>query len=165
MSSAKTAAAAGKIGVVRRDPMAMLPFCGYHMADYFEHWLKIGAKSSEENLPKIFYVNWFRKSEDGRWLWPGFGENSRVLKWVFERVSGRGEAVETPIGDMPTPEAIDCDGLDISGEDMAELLRVDRKGWLDELPGIDEHYAQFGGRLPAALREELASLKERLEKA
>lgn len=162
MSSAKTAAAAGKIGQVRRDPMAMLPFCGYHMADYFAHWLKIGDVKDKDKLPKIFYVNWFRKSADGRWLWPGFGENSRVLKWVFERVSGKTEAVASPIGYIPAEGGIDTGGLDVKAEDMAELLRIDVDGWKEELPSIEEHYARFGDQLPKALREELDALKSRL---
>src|ERR1700731_792886 len=121
MASETTAAAAGKVGNLRRDPFAMLPFCGYNMADYFAHWLNIGAGADRDKLPKIFYVNWFRKDEDGRWLWPGYGENSRVLEWVFERVSGTGDATQTPIGFVPSAGAIDTDGLDVSAEDMAKL--------------------------------------------
>lgn len=154
-----------KVGTVRRDPFAMLPFCGYHMAEYFAHWLKIGTKSTADKLPKIFYVNWFRKSSSGKFLWPGYGENSRVLKWVFERVEGSGKGVETPLGFMPTPDAIDTNGLDVTAEDMKELLKVDVDGWIKECDSIDEHYAQFGDRLPTQLTSELKGLKERLQKA
>ena len=122
MASETTAAQAGAVGNLRRDPFAMLPFCGYNMADYFAHWLKIGEATDASKLPKIFYVNWFRRSDDGRFLWPGFGENSRVLAWVFDRVNGGGDAVESPIGWLPAPGAIDVTGLDISEADMAELL-------------------------------------------
>ena len=161
-SSETTAAAAGNIGVVRRDPMAMLPFCGYHMGDYFAHWLNIGRKTSPEKLPKIFYVNWFRKSADNLWLWPGYAENSRVLKWIFERVEGGGKAVESPIGYLPTPDAIDLHGLDVGQPEMEELLRIDKDAWRKELPSIETHYAQFGDRLPNELRTELSALKQRL---
>ena len=161
-ASETTAAAAGNIGVVRRDPMAMLPFCGYHMGDYFGHWLSIGRKTTPEKLPKIFYVNWFRKSADNLWLWPGYAENSRVLKWIFERVEGGGKSVPSPIGDLPTPDAIDLSGLDVSRAEMEELLRIDKEAWLKELPGIEEHFAKFGDRLPKELREELQGLKKRL---
>ena len=149
---------------VRRDPFAMLPFCGYHMGDYFAHWLSIGKKSTEDKLPKVFYVNWFRKSADGKWLWPGFGDNSRVLKWIFERCNGEGKAVETPIGYMPTVDAIDCEGLDVSAEDMAELLSLDKEGWKNEFASIKEHYAKFGDKLPAELVEQLNALEVRLNK-
>jgi len=165
MSSAKTAAAAGQVGVVRRDPMAMLPFCGYHMGDYFAHWLRVGQQTSPDKMPRIFYVNWFRKSGDGRWLWPGFGENIRVLKWVFERVSGSGRAIETPLGYMPDQNALDTSGLDLGAEDIRELLRVDLKGWLDEIPGIEKHFDEFGDKLPSALRDELHALRQRLQQA
>ncbi len=162
MSSAKTAAAAGVVGQVRRDPMAMLPFCGYHMGDYFAHWLAIGSHENA-HLPRIFYVNWFRKDDEGRFLWPGFGENSRVLKWVFERCAGTVGADDTAIGRTPTAGSLDVDGLDLDGPQMAELLRVDAEGWRAELPLIEEHFAQFGDRLPQALRTQLASLTERLQ--
>jgi phosphoenolpyruvate carboxykinase (GTP) len=162
-SSETTAAASGNVGVVRRDPMAMLPFCGYHMGDYFAHWLSIGKKSSPEKLPKIFYVNWFRKSADNLWLWPGYAENSRVLKWIFERVEGGGKTVESPIGYLPTPDAIDLSGLDVSRAEMEELLRIDAEAWLKELPSIEEHYTKFGDRLPKELRSELDGLKKRLQ--
>ena len=161
-SSEKTAAAAGKVGELRRDPMAMLPFCGYNMGDYFEHWLTIVSQTQPDKLPRIFYVNWFRKSADGSWLWPGYGENSRVIKWIFERVSGKGKAVETPIGYLPTPNAIDISGSDIRPENMELLLEVDVHEWLQEVGSIKEHYRRFGNRLPEALSHELESLEERL---
>jgi phosphoenolpyruvate carboxykinase (GTP) len=163
-SSEKTAAAAGTIGDVRRDPFAMLPFCGYHMGDYFKHWLDIGKKTDPKNLPRIFYVNWFRKTPDGKWLWPGYGENSRVLKWICERIDGTGKAVETPIGYVPAPGAIDLSGLNVSDQDMAELLRVDVKAWLQEVESIKKHYSQFGDKLPQGLRAELNALEQRLLK-
>jgi phosphoenolpyruvate carboxykinase (GTP) len=162
MSSETTAAASGAVGKLRRDPFAMLPFCGYNMADYFAHWLDIGASADPAKLPKIFYVNWFRKDEDGRWLWPGYGENSRVLSWVFDRAGGDGEAEETPIGFIPASGAIDTDGLDISDEDMDKLLAVDVEGWRAEVPGIREHYAQFGDKLPAKLNAEVDRLEKQL---
>jgi phosphoenolpyruvate carboxykinase (GTP) len=163
-SSEKTAAAAGTVGDLRRDPFAMLPFCGYHMGDYFKHWLDMGNKTDGKNLPKIFYVNWFRKTADGKWLWPGYGENSRVLKWICERIDGTGKAVETPIGYVPAPGAIDLSGLKVSDQDMAELLRVDVNAWLQEVESIKKHYSQFGDRLPPGLRDELNALEERLLK-
>jgi phosphoenolpyruvate carboxykinase (GTP) len=162
MASETTAAAAGAVGNLRRDPFAMLPFCGYNMADYFAHWLKIGASTDADKLPKIFYVNWFRKAEDGHWLWPGYGENSRVLEWVFDRAGGRGEAVETPVGWVPAPGAIDIEGVDVSKEDMEELLRVDHDEWRTEVPLIRKHYAQFGDRLPQYLRQTVDKLEQRL---
>lgn len=161
-SSERTAAAAGTVGELRRDPMAMLPFCGYNMGDYFAHWLEMGKHTDASKLPKIFYVNWFRKDADGGWLWPGFGENSRVLKWIVERVSGNGEAVETPIGYTPTPGAIDISGLEVTDAQMEELLHVDTKEWLNEITLIREHYERFGERLPEALSDELAALEARL---
>ena len=161
-SSERTAAAAGTVGELRRDPMAMLPFCGYNMGDYFAHWLEMGGNTDASKLPKIFYVNWFRKDADGGWLWPGFGENSRVLKWIVERVSGKGEAVETPIGYLPTPDAIDTTGLDVTAEQMNELLNVDVEEWLKEIDSIREHYERFGDKLPKALSDELAALEARL---
>ncbi len=153
-----------KVGTVRRDPFAMLPFCGYHMGDYFTHWINIAKKTSADKLPKIFYVNWFRKSADGKFLWPGYGENSRVLKWVFERTEGTGRAVETAIGYLPTADAIDTTGLKVSKEDMEELLKVKNDEWLKEVELIKEHYTQFGNRLPKELNEELAALEARLKK-
>ncbi|MCC7145614.1 MAG: phosphoenolpyruvate carboxykinase (GTP) [Phycisphaeraceae bacterium] len=164
MSSEKTAAAAGKVGELRRDPMAMLPFCGYHMGDYFKHWLALGAKGGAK-MPKIFYVNWFRKSDAGKWLWPGYGENSRVLKWIFERCQGAAPAQETPIGYLPTKDALDLSGLNVPAADLDELLKVDVDGWLAEIPSIEEHFAQFGNKLPSALRDELGALQKRLAAA
>jgi phosphoenolpyruvate carboxykinase (GTP) len=165
MGSETTAAAAGAVGKLRRDPFAMLPFCGYNMADYFRHWLDVGEHADPEKLPKMFYVNWFRKDTDGRWLWPGFGENSRVLEWVFERVDGTAEAVKTPIGMLPTRSAIPTDGLDIPAADLDALLEVNPAEWLEEIPDIEQDYARFGDKLPHALRDELEALKERLAQA
>jgi phosphoenolpyruvate carboxykinase (GTP) len=165
VGSETTTANIGAVGVVRRDPFAMLPFCGYHMGDYLAHWIDIGTKSAPEKLPKFFYVNWFRKSDDGKWLWPGYGDNSRVIKWIYERVSGEGRAVETPIGYMPAADAIDLTGLSLPPSNMRELLKVDPKEWLRELEGIKEHFAKFGERLPAALHKELDALESRLQKA
>ena len=162
MASETTAAATGTVGNLRRDPFAMLPFCGYNMGDYFKHWFSFSDRFSEETLPKIFYVNWFRKGADGRWLWPGFGENSRVLEWVFERVSGRGDALDTPIGYVPTPTAIDLDGLDVTLEDMTELLNVDAAEWRDEVPSIRQYYEQFGDHLPYELIQQVNDLEARL---
>ena len=161
-SSERTAAAAGTVGELRRDPMAMLPFCGYNMGDYFAHWLEMGKNTDASKLPKIFYVNWFRKDTDGGWLWPGFGENSRVLKWIVERVSGKSGAVETPIGYLPAPDAIDISGLDVTDAQMEELLEVDVEEWLNEIESIREHYARFEETLPEALSDELAALETRL---
>ena len=165
VGSEMTAAATGKIGELRRDPFAMLPFCGYHMGDYFSHWLAIGKRTDQGKLPKIFYVNWFRKSSDGKWLWPGYGENSRVLKWIFERTESNGNAVETPIGFVPSIEGIDISGLSISRENMVELLMVDVLEWRREIDSIRDHYNKFGDRLPRALWDELSALEKRLEKA
>jgi phosphoenolpyruvate carboxykinase (GTP) len=163
MGSEKTAAATGKVGVLRRDPMAMLPFCGYNMADYWAHWLRIGEHAGA-SLPRIYMVNWFRKSPGGDFLWPGFGENGRVLKWIFERCEGSAKAVETPIGNLPGPGGIDLAGLDdVSREDLAELLRVDVEGWLADVQGVREYYEVFGGRVPQALHGELDALRDRLE--
>jgi phosphoenolpyruvate carboxykinase (GTP) len=163
MASEKTAAAEGTKGELRFDPMAMLPFCGYHYADYFAHWLTIGKATDPNNLPKIFFVNWFRRDEDGRFLWPGFGENSRVLKWIFERVDGESEVVDTPIGRLPTAGALDIDGLDIDPADLATLLLVDREGWQAAIPQIREHYAQFGDKLPAQLQMAVDTLEAQLD--
>jgi len=151
------------MGQVRRDPFAMLPFCGYNMGDYFQHWINVGKKTDSAKLPKIFYVNWFRKTADGKWLWPGYGENSRVLKWVFERVDGKAEAQETPIGHMPTLHSIDREGLDVNETDMAELLKVDKSEWLKEVASIREHYSKFGDRLPEELKKQLDALEKRLK--
>jgi phosphoenolpyruvate carboxykinase (GTP) len=161
MASEKTAAAAGKIGDIRRDPMAMLPFCGYHMGDYFAHWLKMGEKGGTK-MPKIFYVNWFRKDGNGKFLWPGYAENSRVLKWIFERCNGTAKAVDTPIGKVPAEDAIDTKGLKLAVEQLKELLRVDAEDWKAELPLIKEHFAMFGAKLPKALSDELSALEKRL---
>ena len=162
MASETTAAQAGAVGNLRRDPFAMLPFCGYNMADYFQHWLDVGASSDESKLPKIFYVNWFRRGDDGRWLWPGYGENSRVLEWVFERVAGRGDALETPIGAVPTMASLNTEGLDMSDADVEELLRVDKDEWRKEVPLIREHFATFGDRLPDSLLGAVDDLEQRL---
>ena len=162
IGSEVTAAALDLKAGVRRDPFAMLPFCGYHMGDYFKHWIELGKKADASKLPKIFYVNWFRKTEDGKWLWPGYGENSRVLKWVFEQCDGSGKSVETPLGIMPTKDALDREGLDVSDADMDELLRVDKAGWNAEFDLIDEHYAMFGDKLPKELQEEYEALKKRV---
>jgi phosphoenolpyruvate carboxykinase (GTP) len=161
MGSEKTAAADGTVGELRFDPMAMLPFCGYHMADYFGHWLGVGRREGPR-LPKVFMVNWFRKGAGGRYLWPGFGDNSRVLAWIFRRCDDEAEAVETPIGLVPTADAIDTEGLHLSDEDMAELLKVDPGEWRAQLPQMKEHFAQFGDRLPAELRERLDALEREL---
>lgn len=161
--SQTTAAVLGATGNMRRDPFAMLPFCGYNMGDYFGYWLSF-AKTNREALPKIFFVNWFRKTADGRWLWPGYGDNSRVLKWICERVEGTGKAQETAIGYLPTVDAIDRTGCNVTEEDMKELLTVDKEGWLKEIESIGENYAKFGAHLPAALKEQLENLKARLNK-
>jgi phosphoenolpyruvate carboxykinase (GTP) len=162
MASETTAAAGGAVGNLRFDPMAMLPFCGYNMADYFAHWLKIGKRADTTKLPKIFFVNWFRRDEDGRFMWPGYGENSRVLKWVFERVDGRSSAHQTPIGLLPSPDAIDTTSLDIAADDLAALLSVDTAGWSTAVPQIKEHYAKFGDHLPAELSAALDTLERSL---
>ncbi|HVW17683.1 MAG TPA: phosphoenolpyruvate carboxykinase (GTP) [Solirubrobacteraceae bacterium] len=161
MSSEQTAAAFGKVGQLRFDPFAMLPFCGYNMADYFAHWLAIGRRQDVE-LPRVFYVNWFRKGDDGRFLWPGFGENSRVLEWIFRRCDGEAEAVQTPIGLVPAPGEIDTQGLDISDADLHAVLDVDVEAMAHELPQIEEHLARFGDRLPAEVRAQLDALKAAL---
>jgi phosphoenolpyruvate carboxykinase (GTP) len=160
MASETTAAAAGSVGVVRRDPMAMLPFCGYNMGDYFRHWLDMGSKIPHP--PKIFHVNWFRKGADGKFLWPGYGENVRVLKWILERVQGKGRAAESPIGCVPTADALALDGLDISPATMAELLRVDKDDWRLEADEIKTFFTKFGDRLPRELKQEQAALVSRL---
>jgi phosphoenolpyruvate carboxykinase (GTP) len=166
MSSETTAAQAGQVGKLRFDPMAMLPFCGYHMGDYFGHWLAVAKTQSNPpaRMPKVFYVNWFRKGDDGKFLWPGFGENSRVLAWVFGRITGEADAVDTPIGLMPPigEHGIDVTGLDVSPETMTRLLEVDTDGWIEQLAQIREHYAAFGEKLPAALHAQLDGLEQRL---
>ncbi|MCX7824421.1 MAG: phosphoenolpyruvate carboxykinase (GTP) [Verrucomicrobiae bacterium] len=160
--SETTTAAIHQAGVLRRDPFAMLPFCGYHMGDYFAHWLSFAQRTDPAKLPKIFFANWFRKGGNGRWLWPGFGENSRVLKWVCERIEGTGQAVRTPIGNLPAPGALDMSGLDLPSADVAEMLAVDVEGWKKEAQDIADYYAKFGDRLPAALRQQLEKLNQRL---
>jgi phosphoenolpyruvate carboxykinase (GTP) len=162
MASETTAAAAGDVGQLRFDPFAMLPFCGYDMARYFEHWLEAGRREGAD-LPRIFCVNWFRKDEDGRFLWPGYGENSRVLEWVFRRCAGDADAVKTPIGYVPSTGALNTDGLDISEERMSELLAVEPELWKAQLPQVRTHFARFGDRLPKELREQLEQLEQRLE--
>ena len=165
MASETTAAQAGAVGNLRFDPMAMLPFCGYNMGDYFAHWLKIGGKSDAANLPKIFFVNWFRRDENGRFLWPGYGENSRVLKWVFERLDGSAGAVETAIGYLPTETDLDTKGLDVQADDLQELLTVDADGWQKAIPQIRAHFDQFGDALPDELLKALDQLESNLAKA
>jgi phosphoenolpyruvate carboxykinase (GTP) len=162
MASETTAAQQGAVGQLRFDPMAMLPFCGYNMADYFAHWLAMGKNTPAANLPKIFFVNWFRRADDGRYIWPGYGENSRVLKWIFERVAGDAEAVETPIGLLPSAEGLDTDGLTISADDLQALLTLDTAGWSHAIPQIRAHYARFDGKMPAQLTMALDALEEHL---
>lgn len=162
LSSETTAAAAGQVGVVRRDPMAMLPFIGYDAGDYLAHWERISNQANQDRLPKIFLVNWFRRNSEGGFAWPGFGENSRVLKWVIERIEGKAEAVETPIGSIPAAGALDLDGLDLSDDSLQDATRFDAAEWVDELAGIEEWLAKFGDSLPASLRAEFDGLKERL---
>ena len=162
LSSETTAAAAGAVGVVRRDPMAMLPFIGYHAGDYMNHWIEVGKQADASKLPRIFQVNWFRKDADGHWLWPGYGENSRVLKWVVERLEGKVDAVETPVGLVPKVEDIDTAGLDMPVEDVEKALAVNVEDWRKELPMIQEWFDKFGDKLPVQLRAELDGLKERL---
>jgi phosphoenolpyruvate carboxykinase (GTP) len=162
MGAETTAAAAGDVGKLRRDPFAMLPFCGYHMADYFAHWLEIGRRGGAQ-LPRVFYVNWFRKDpEDGHFLWPGFGENARVLAWIFRRCDAAADAVETPVGRLPTPGALDTSGVEIDPADLDALLRLDRDGWRQEATAIREFLDGFGDRLPPELRTQLDALEERL---
>ncbi len=163
-SSETTAAAVGKVGQLRRDPMAMLPFCGYNMGDYFGHYLSIGATPGAK-LPRIYYVNWFRTDENGKFLWPGYGENSRVLKWIFERCDGKVHAKDTPIGRLPEPEDLDTRGLNMPPENVAKLLSVDVDGWLAEVPLIQEHFAKFGAHLPEGMSREVADLEARLKAA
>ena len=162
MASETTAAITGDVGITRRDPMAMLPFCGYNMGDYFQHWLDMGKRIPHP--PKIFHVNWFRKGPDGKYLWPGYGDNVRVLKWILERVEGRGEAEETPIGFVPTRNALTLDGLKVTPETLHELFRVDADDWEIDLADTREFFAKFGGRLPAPLRDEYQAVIRRFEK-
>ncbi len=163
MASETTAAAAGAVGVVRRDPMAMLPFCGYHMGDYFKHWLEMGEKLGDK-APKIFNVNWFRTDDDGNFLWPGFGDNMRVLNWIVDRCEGKADATETAIGYVPMPEDIDLTDLDMDMDTLKSILKVDKDVWTKEAAEIEEHYKKFGDRLPDALKDQLATLKENLNK-
>jgi phosphoenolpyruvate carboxykinase (GTP) len=160
--SETTAAALGKAGVLRRDPFAMLPFCGYHMGDYFAHWLSFTKRTDRSKLPKVYFVNWFRKSAEGKFLWPGYGDNSRVLKWICERVEGTGKAQKTAIGMVPTPDALDLSGLNLPAGQIEQLLAVDAAGWQNEIADVATNYEKFGDKLPAALHEQLKSLKQRL---
>ena len=163
MGSEITAAAiSDKVGQVRRDPFAMLPFIGYHAGDYLQHWLDVGEKTDASKLPRIYYVNWFRKGDDGKFLWPGYGDNSRVLKWIVERLSGTAEAVKTQIGNMPAPGAIDVSGLDVKPADMEEILKVDVAGWKQEIASIRENYKSYGAKLPAEMQKQLDELEARL---
>lgn len=163
VSSQTTAAAAGEVGKLRHDPFAMLPFCGYHMGDYFTHWLKMGKGGDPQKLPRFYYVNWFRQNKKGEWLWPGFGENSRVLKWIFERLEGEGEATETPVGYVPTESNLDLSGLKINSEAIQELLAVKGEEWKNEVQELEAYFKIFKDRLPKELREELEQLRKRLQ--
>jgi len=163
MASETTAAATGAVGVTRRDPMAMLPFCGYNMADYFAHWLEMGAKL--KNPPRIYHVNWFRRGEDGKFLWPGYGENVRVLKWMLDRIERRADATETAIGNVPTPESLTLDGLSLSSQTIRELLRVDPNAWAEESQAMGKFYEKFGKRLPEPLHQEHQALDARLQQS
>jgi phosphoenolpyruvate carboxykinase (GTP) len=165
MGSETTAAATGTIGQLRRDPFAMLPFCGFNMGDYFDYWLKLGRDHDPSKLPRVFRVNWFRKDRKGRWLWPGYAENSRVIEWIFRRLEGAGQARRTPIGYVPTRDALNVDGLKITREAVEELLRVDPHAWLEEVPMLHDNYLSFGDHLPAELAAQLEALKERLHAA
>ena len=162
MASETTAAAGGAVGKLRFDPMAMLPFCGYNMADYFSHWLSLGSKTSAAKLPQIFFVNWFRRDNDGRFLWPGYGENSRVLKWIFERLEGKADARKTAIGFLPATDSLDTDGLSINTADLEAITSLDTDGWREAVPQIREHFAVFGDRLPAKLHDSLNTLESAL---
>jgi phosphoenolpyruvate carboxykinase (GTP) len=163
LSSETTAAATGQVGVVRRDPMAMLPFIGYNAGDYFAHWIATGKNADSAKLPKIFYVNWFRRDDDGKFVWPGFGENIRVIKWALERIDGRAAAIDTPIGRVPTPEALDVDGLDMTDDDLRGALTVNVDEWKTEIPLIEEWFDKIGSALPTSMRDELDALKLRLD--
>ncbi|MCH8611638.1 phosphoenolpyruvate carboxykinase (GTP) [Arsenicicoccus dermatophilus] len=165
LSSETTAAQAGAVGVVRRDPMAMLPFIGYAAGDYVKHWVEMGKKGDADKLPKIFQVNWFRKDDEGNFVWPGFGENSRVMAWIVDRLEGKAEGTESPIGVLPKPEEIDTDGLDLTDEQLRTALAFDKAGWEAEIPMIEEWFAQFGDTLPAEMRTQLDGLKERIAQA
>ena len=165
VASETTAAAAGAVGNLRFDPFAMLPFCGYNMADYMQHWLDIGTSTDASKLPRIYSVNWFRKDANGKFVWPGYGENSRVLKWIIERLEGTAPAVETPVGHLPAPGAIDVNGLTLSAEQLDAALRVDPAEWLAELPKVEEHFAKLGDHLPSAMKDQLEALRQRLTAA
>jgi phosphoenolpyruvate carboxykinase (GTP) len=162
MGSEQTAAAEGKVGDVRRDPMAMLPFLGYNVGDYFQHWIELGKNSDESKLPKVFFVNWFRRGEGGKFLWPGFGENSRVLKWIVDRIEHRAGGQATPIGVVPTAEDLDLTGLDVDAADVDRALVVDADEWRQELPLIEEWFEFVGDKLPTGVRDEFEALKQRL---
>lgn len=162
ITSETTSAATGAVGELRRDPMAMLPFCGYNMADYWQHWLNIGKKDGTK-MPNIYYVNWFRKDKNGAFMWPGFGENSRILKWIFERCDNVSDANETAIGNVPTLDSIDCNNLNVSKDNIAELMRVDIDGWQSELTSVEEYYKIFGNHLPLQLKKQIKVLRDRLE--
>ena len=162
LGSEQTAAAEGKVGNVRRDPMAMLPFLGYNVGDYFQHWLDLGKNSDESKLPKVFFVNWFRRGDDGRFLWPGFGENSRVLKWIVDRIEHQAGGQETPIGVVPTADDLDLDGLDVDASDVDRALAVNAAEWRQELPLIEEWFEFVGDKLPTGVRDEFEALKQRL---
>ena len=161
MGSETTAAATGAVGVVRRDPMAMLPFCGYNMAEYFGHWIEMGKKIPHQ--PKIFNVNWFRTDDEGNFIWPGYGENMRVLKWILDRCEDKADAVESPIGYLPKAEDIDLEGLDVDRDTLKSLLDVDRDLWREEVKGIKEFYAKFTYGFPQELNDELATLENNLK--
>ena len=163
IASETTAAASGQVGQIRRDPMAMVPFCGYHMGDYFSHWLEIPLATTADKMPKIFGVNWFRRGEDGHFLWPGFGENARVLKWIFERTDDEAEAQTTPIGLIPAEGALDLSGLDIDATDLEQLFAIDANAWYAEAASIREFYKIFGEHLPADLKNEVENLEQRLK--
>ena len=160
--SETTAAALGRAGVLRRDPFAMLPFCGYNMGDYFAHWLSFAQRTDRAKLPKIYFVNWFRKDQNGKWLWPGYGDNSRVLEWICERAEGKGRAQKTPIGNLPTADGLDLSGLDLPAADLKQLLAVDAAGWKREVDDVAANYARLGSHLPKALNEQLDALRQRL---
>ena len=163
VASEGTAAAENKVGELRRDPFAMLPFCGYNMGDYFAHWLSMGGRTDAAKLPRLYFVNWFRKNEDGKFVWPGFGDNARVLKWIAGRLDGEAEAVDTPVGRVPTREALDLSGLDLSDADLSTLLDVDADVWAEEAALIPAFYEKFGDRLPKALWAQHAALTNRIK--
>jgi phosphoenolpyruvate carboxykinase (GTP) len=163
VASEGTAAAENKVGELRRDPFAMLPFCGYNMGDYFAHWLSMGGRTDAAKLPRLYFVNWFRKNEDGKFVWPGFGDNARVLKWIAERLDGEATAVDTPVGRVPSAEALDLSGLNLTDADLAILLDVDAEVWAEEAALIPEFYATFGDRLPKPLWDQHAALTARID--